>query len=105
MKLQFNKNHLSYEEQTKLLQSRNLTISNFDFAIKKLSHLNYYRFSAYFYPFFVLSMIQFILISINDEEFNFKKELKKLLKKYQNIDIRAMGFLENWEELEIWRDL
>ena len=50
-------------------------------------------------------MIQFILISINDEEFNFKKELKKLLKKYQNIDIRAMGFLENWEELEIWRDL
>lgn len=52
MKLQFTKNHLSYEEQVKLLQGRNLTISNFDFAIKKLSHLNYYRLSAYFYPFF-----------------------------------------------------
>lgn len=52
MKLQFIKNHLSYEEQAKLLENRNLTILNFDFAIKKLSHLNYYRLSAYFYPFF-----------------------------------------------------
>jgi len=293
MKLQFNKNHLSYEEQTKLLQNRNLTISNIDFAIKKLSHLNYYRFSAYFYPFFeqknsfkngttfedilqiyyfdkelrhlvfyaiekievyirtqisfsisknsgafgyvdknifhdaskhasllksiksettrskeifvkefydkydeeylpvwamveivsfntlskifanlkepyrseitkelkikplvfqgwlhtltyirnicahhsrlwnkvlaiepkipknqkvfnslnnkklffVLNMIQFIFISIGDEEFDFKSELKGLLNKYPIVDIKAMGFIEDWEELEIWREL
>lgn len=292
MKLQFTKNHLSYEEQTKLLQSRNLTISNFDFVIKKLTHLNYYRLSAYFYPFFeqknsfkkdtsfedilqiyyfdkelrhfifyaiekievyirtqisfsisknsgvfgyvdenifhdkskhsnllesiksettrskeifvkefydkydeeylpvwamveivsfntlskifanlkesyrseitkelkikpfvlqrwlhtftyirnicahhsrlwnkilaiepmipknqklfhslnnqklffVLSMIQFIFISIDDKEFDFKLELKSLLTKYPNVDIKAMGFIENWEKLEIWMD-
>lgn len=293
MKLQFTKNHLSYEEQAKLLQSRNLIISNFDFAIKKLSHLNYYRLSAYFYPFFeqkdsfknettfenvlqlyyfdkelrylifyaiekievyirtqisfsisknrgvfgyadkeifhdvskhtdllksiktettrskeifvkefydkydeeylpvwamveivsfntlskifanlkesyrsqivkelkikpfvfqrwlhtltyirnicahhsrlwnkilaiepmipknqkifqsldnkklffVLSMIQFIFTSIDDEEFYFKSELKSLLNKYPNVDRKAMGFVQNWEELEIWREI
>jgi abortive infection bacteriophage resistance protein len=292
MKLQFSKNHLSYEEQTKLLQSRNLIVSNLDFAIKKLSHLNYYRISAYFYPFFeqknsfkngatfedilqlyyfdkelrhlifyaiekievytrtqisfsisknsgvfgyvdenifhdklkhssllesiksettrskeifvkdfynkydeeylpvwamveivsfntlskifanlkesyrneitkelkikpfvfqrwlhtltyirnicahhsrlwnkslaiepmipknqkifhslnnqklffVLSMIQFVFLSIDDEEFDFKAELKSLLSKYSSIDIKAMGFIEDWEEFEIWRD-
>jgi len=293
VKLQFTKNHLPYAEQAKLLQSRNLTVSNFDFAIKKLSHLNYYRLSAYFYPFFeqknsfkngttfedvvqlyyfdkelrnlvfyaiekievyirtqisfsisknsgvfgyvdenifhdvskhasllesikletrrsneifvkafydkydeeylpvwamveiisfstlskifanlkesyrreitkeikikpfvfktwlhtltyirnicahhsrlwnkilaiepmipknqkvfkslnnrklffVLSVIQFIFISIDDEEFDFKSELKSLLGKYPFVDIKAMGFIENWEELEIWREL
>lgn len=292
MKLQFSKNHLSYEEQAKLLQSRNLIVSNLDFAIKKLSHLNYYRISAYFYPFFeqknsfkngatfedilqlyyfdkelrhlifyaiekievytrtqisfsisknsgvfgyvdenifhdklkhssllesiksettrskeifvkdfynkydeeylpvwamveivsfntlskifanlkesyrneitkelkikpfvfqrwlhtltyirnicahhsrlwnkslaiepmipknqkifhslnnqklffVLSMIQFVFLSIDDEEFDFKAELKSLLSKYSSIDIKAMGFIEDWEEFEIWRD-
>jgi abortive infection bacteriophage resistance protein len=52
MKTTFSKSHLSYEEQIKLLKSRNLTISNYSFAIKKLQHLNYYRLSAYFYPFY-----------------------------------------------------
>jgi len=52
MKTTFSKSHLSYEEQIKLLKSRNLIISNEQFAIKKLQHLNYYRLSAYFYPFF-----------------------------------------------------
>ncbi|MBN2693299.1 Abi family protein [bacterium] len=53
--------------------------------------------------FFVLSMIQFILISIDDKEFYFKSELKSLLKKYPNVDIKDMGFVQNWEDLEIWR--
>ena len=52
MKTTFSKSHLSYEEQIELLESRNLIISNEQFAIKKLKHLNYYRLSAYFYPFF-----------------------------------------------------
>lgn len=52
MKTSFLKSHLSYEEQIKLLKSRNLIVSNEQFALKKLQHLNYYRLSAYFYPFF-----------------------------------------------------
>lgn len=52
MKTTFSKSHLSYKEQIKLLQSRNLIITNEQFAIKKLKHLNYYRLSAYFHPYF-----------------------------------------------------
>ena len=52
MKTTFSKSHLSYKEQVKLLQSRNLIITNEQFAIKKLKHLNYYRLSAYFHPYF-----------------------------------------------------
>ncbi len=52
MKTTFSKSHLSYEDQIKLLKSRNLIITNEQFALKKLQHLNYYRLSAYFYPFF-----------------------------------------------------
>jgi abortive infection bacteriophage resistance protein len=54
--------------------------------------------------FFVLTMIEYILIKIDSEEFSFKYELKQLLKRYPSIDKKAMGFVENWEELEIWRD-
>lgn len=52
MKQSFSKSHLSYQEQTDLLKSRNLTISNEQFCNKKLQHINYYRLSAYFYPFY-----------------------------------------------------
>ncbi|MBN2826066.1 MAG: Abi family protein [Campylobacterales bacterium] len=52
MKPTFNKPHLSFEAQVNLLRDRNLTINNFNYALKKLKHLNYYRLSAYFYPFY-----------------------------------------------------
>lgn len=52
MKTSFNKSPLTYEQQVTLLKSRNLTISNDAFAINKLSHLNYYRLSAYYLPFY-----------------------------------------------------
>jgi len=51
--------------------------------------------------FFALSVIVFILESIG-EELDFKKEIKNLLHLYPNIDLKAMGFIENWEKLEIW---
>jgi len=54
---------LSYEEQTQLLKSRNLTISNEEFCTRKLQHINYYRLSAYFYPFY-------------DEKNSFKNDAK-----------------------------
>ena len=52
MKPSYLKSPLSYEEQTELLKSRNLTVSNESFCSKKLQHINYYRLSAYFYPFY-----------------------------------------------------
>lgn len=47
----YNKPHLTFEEQIHKLKNNGLTISNDSFAIKKLSHTNYYRLSAYFLPF------------------------------------------------------
>lgn len=52
MKLQFSKSYLSYQQQIELLKSRNLTILDSNYTLKKLSNINYYRLSAYFYPFF-----------------------------------------------------
>lgn len=54
--------------------------------------------------FFVLTMIEYILNKINSKEFSFKNKLKALLKKYPQIDIEKMGFIENWENNPIWRD-
>ena len=52
MKLAYTKPSLSYIEQTQLLKSRNLIINNEAFCAKKLQHINYYRLSAYFHPFY-----------------------------------------------------
>ena len=53
--------------------------------------------------FFVLNVIAFILESI-DEELDFTQQITTLLAKYPNVDFQAMGFPEDWQELEIWRD-
>ena len=53
--------------------------------------------------FFALSVIEYILTSISADEINFKYKIKQLLQKYPNIDKKAMGFIENWEDLEIWQ--
>ncbi len=50
--MKFTKKHLSFKEQIELLKKRGLLIPDDKFAIKKLSQINYYRLSAYFYPFF-----------------------------------------------------
>lgn len=52
MKLHFSKSYLTYQEQIELLKTRNLKILDSNYALKKLSNINYYRLSAYFYPFF-----------------------------------------------------
>ena len=53
--------------------------------------------------FFALSVIEYILTSIGEDEIDFKHKIKKLLKKYPNIDKNAMGFIDSWEELDIWK--
>lgn len=47
----FNKPHLSFESQLEKLKNRGLCVRNEAFAIKKLSHINYYRLRAYFWLF------------------------------------------------------
>jgi len=39
------------QEQIQILKSRGCTIDNEEFAEKVLSHINYYRFTAYFLPY------------------------------------------------------
>ena len=52
LKPSYLKPHLSYQDQYKLLIARNLIVTNETFCIKKLRHINYYRLSAYFLPFY-----------------------------------------------------
>lgn len=51
MKIPYSKQALSAPEQVKLLMSRGLTIKDEQFAVNILTHINYYRLSAYIYPF------------------------------------------------------
>lgn len=54
--------------------------------------------------FFALSVIKYILACIGEDEIDFKNKIEQLFQKYPHVDKQAMGFVENWEELEIWRE-
>jgi len=54
--------------------------------------------------FFALSVIEYILTCIGEDEIDFKTKIKQLLQKYPSIDKKAMGFIEDWESLEIWKN-
>lgn len=43
----YNKPHLTFKQQLEHLKSNGLIVPNESYALKKLSHLNYYRLSAY----------------------------------------------------------
>ena len=64
-----------------LLKSRNLTISNEPFCTKKLQHINYYRLSAYFYPFYEANNIFKNETKFEDilQLYYFDKEFRNLL--------------------------
>ena len=49
-------------------------------------------------------MIEFILEKIDDDEFILKDELRTLLMQHPEVPVNNMGFPDNWEELEIWRN-
>ena len=53
--------------------------------------------------FFALSVIVYILNAIDENEFDFKNKVKQLFLKYPNINKKAMGFIDDWEDLEIWK--
>lgn len=52
--------------------------------------------------YFILSMILYLLQSV-DQKHQFIFRCKLLLKKYPNIDVKAMGFPDNWELEPIWK--
>jgi abortive infection bacteriophage resistance protein len=52
--------------------------------------------------FFVLSIIEFTLSSIGEDEVDFKTKIKNLIKKYPKVKLESMGFIENWEQNPIW---
>ncbi|MGE4457423.1 MAG: Abi family protein [Arcobacteraceae bacterium] len=54
--------------------------------------------------FFALSVIEYILACIGEDEIDFKQKIKQLFQKYPHVDKQAMGFVENWENLEIWKN-
>lgn len=54
--------------------------------------------------FFALTVIEYVLTHIGEDEIGFKSKIKSLLKRYPQVDIQKMGFIENWENNLIWRD-
>ena len=52
--------------------------------------------------YFILAIIQYWLNIINPNN-TFHDKIKRLLIKYPNIDISAMGFLYSWESEPLWR--
>ncbi len=53
--------------------------------------------------FFALTVIEYILTSIGEDEIDFKLKIKQLLQKYPSVDKSAMGFINDWKDLEIWK--
>lgn len=51
--------------------------------------------------YFVLVMIRYLLQTVNPKS-GFAKKLKELLARYDNIDIKAMGFPSNWDNDPFW---
>lgn len=52
--------------------------------------------------YYVLSMIAYFLHTINPTN-TFSTRFKDLLKKYPNVDVKAMGFPNNWENETLWK--
>lgn len=54
--------------------------------------------------FIILSILQYLLIKIDDEELQLKNNILSLLKEFPNISIENMGFTQNWQDLALWKD-
>jgi len=52
--------------------------------------------------YFMLSMIQYLLQTVNPKS-AFSIKLRTILRKYENIDIRAMNFPAHWESELLWK--
>lgn len=52
--------------------------------------------------YYILSMIVFLLQTVNPHN-KFSQKLSGLLIKYPNVDVKAMGFPDNWLEEPLWK--
>ncbi len=52
--------------------------------------------------FAILSCVHYLLQAIEPEN-HFKEDLLALFAAYPNVDLRAMGFPENWREFPLWK--
>jgi abortive infection bacteriophage resistance protein len=52
--------------------------------------------------YFILSMINYLLQTVNPKN-TFRNRFKNLLGKYPNVDYKAIGFPENWEQEPLWQ--
>jgi abortive infection bacteriophage resistance protein len=52
--------------------------------------------------FFTLSIVIYFLNTVNPKH-TFPSKFKKLLDKYPNVDVGAMGFPDDWEDEELWK--
>ena len=52
--------------------------------------------------FFALSVIKYIFDNIG-EDVDFVTEIKQLLALHPELDLKAMGFVDSWEQFDIWR--
>lgn len=52
--------------------------------------------------FFALTVIEYILTCIGEDEIQFKDKIKTLLLKYTNVKIDRMGFIDDWKSNSIW---
>lgn len=68
----YDKPHLSYEKQLRLLEERGVTLTDTDAHIKALKLFGYYRLSAYFYPF-----REMIPVAERETPFNFRSNIFK----------------------------
>jgi abortive infection bacteriophage resistance protein len=79
--MRYLKSALSFSKQVTLLESRKLVISNRAKAEATLSHISYYRLSAYFRPFRKPDSEEFDAASFDDiiALYKFDKDLRSLL--------------------------
>ena len=54
-------------------------------------------------PFTPYTKLIIYLLNIIDPKNQFKIKFQNLLEKYQMIDIKAMGFHDDWAKEEIWK--
>lgn len=83
MKIPYSKEALTFKDQLDQLKSRGLVIEDEKYAIHCLTHINYYRLSAYMYPFLADKENHIFKVGITFNNvldiYNFDRELRLLL--------------------------
>lgn len=91
--IKFNKDALSLDDQIKKLQDKGMEVSDVKIVEQKLSIINYYRFEAYWYPFYNFKTEKFttnISFDLVLNYYRFDNELRMLI--FQSITYIEVAF-------------